>query len=101
MTSAGPEEYGFLASRTAGGMWPPTCAPCGFSWGNGFAVFGIFCWVTHGVLPRASLSDRLPGTIDGAILSGTGQESAFLVWFGKRISGIERLRLGPKGTADC
>lgn len=38
-----------------------------------------------------------PGTVDGAILSGTGQEPALLVAFGKWLAGIERRRLGPKG----
>ena len=36
---------------------------------------------------------RYPGTVDGAILSGTGQESAPLIFFGRLLSGaIARLR---------
>jgi len=47
-------------------------------------------------LARLYLIDR-PGAVSGAILSGTGQESAFLVAFGKWIAGVERLRVGPSG----
>ena len=40
-----------------------------------------------------------PGVLTGAILSGTGQESAPLVALGKLLSEIERRRLGPRGIS--
>lgn len=40
-----------------------------------------------------------PGTLSGAILSGTGQESAALVAAGKALSRLEQLRLGPRGVS--
>ncbi len=40
-----------------------------------------------------------PGTVDGAILSGTGQENAFSVALGSFLSRLECLRLGPDGKS--
>ena len=42
---------------------------------------------------------RWPGTVDGAILSGTGQEPAPLVAAGRVLASLERLRLGPEGVS--
>ena len=42
---------------------------------------------------------RYPGTLDGAILSGTGQEPAPLVALGKALAGLECRRLGPRGVS--
>ena len=47
-------------------------------------------------LTRTYLIDY-PGTVDGAILSGTGQEPAPLVAFGKLLAGLECRRLGYDG----
>lgn len=38
---------------------------------------------------------RWPGEVDGAILSGTGQEPAFLVWAGKALAGLLSAQRGP------
>ena len=43
---------------------------------------------------------RWPGTVDGAVLSGTGQESRLNVALGRRIALWERRRLGPEGHSD-
>ena len=40
-----------------------------------------------------------PGTLDGAILSGTGQEPAPLVALGRALSALECRRLGPQGVS--
>lgn len=40
-----------------------------------------------------------PGTVSGAILSGTGQEPPALVAFGRLLAGLEALRLGPQGQS--
>ncbi len=42
---------------------------------------------------------RYPGDVDGAILSGTGQESAPLVALGKLLAGVERRRRGEHGVS--
>lgn len=42
---------------------------------------------------------RWPGTVSGAILSGTGQEPALMVALGKALASLERLRLGPRGVS--
>ena len=42
---------------------------------------------------------QYPGTLDGCILSGTGQESAPLVALGKALAEIECRRLGPAGVS--
>ena len=42
---------------------------------------------------------RYPGTLDGVILSGTGQESAPLVALGKTLAGLECRRLGLQGVS--
>ena len=42
---------------------------------------------------------RWPGTLTGAILSGTGQEPAPLVAFGKLLAGLECRRLGYDGVS--
>ena len=49
-------------------------------------------------LTRTYLIDH-PGTVDGAILSGTGQEPAPLVAFGKLLAGLECRRLGYDGVS--
>ena len=49
-------------------------------------------------LARTYLIDY-PGTLTGAILSGTGQESAPLVALGKLLAGVECRRLGPRGIS--
>ena len=41
-----------------------------------------------------------PGTLDGAILSGTGQEPAPLVALGRALSALECRRLGPQGVSS-
>ena len=42
---------------------------------------------------------RWPGTVDGAVLSGTGQEPAPLVAAGKLLASLECRRLGPDGVS--
>lgn len=42
---------------------------------------------------------RYPGTVDGAILSGTGQERAVLVGFGKAIASLISLLRGPDAVS--
>lgn len=42
---------------------------------------------------------RWPGTLSGAILSGTGQEPSLVVALGRALSVFERLRLGPRGVS--
>ena len=49
-------------------------------------------------LARTYLIDY-PGTLTGAILSGTGQESAPLVALGKLLAALECRRLGPRGIS--
>lgn len=40
-----------------------------------------------------------PGTLDGVILSGTGQEPAPLIALGRALAGLECRRLGPQGVS--
>ena len=49
-------------------------------------------------LTRTYLIDA-PGTVDGVILSGTGQEPAPLLAFGKGLAELECRRLGPQGVS--
>lgn len=49
-------------------------------------------------LARTYLIDW-PGTVDGVILSGTGQEKALMVAIGYLVSRLEYLRLGPDGKS--
>jgi alpha-beta hydrolase superfamily lysophospholipase len=100
-TAADPAEYGWFSDREgwsyitrdtravriwAGARWP----------GLPYAILGhsMGSFVT-----RTYLIDY-PGTVDGAILSGTGQEAAPLVALGKLIARLESRRLGPRGQSS-
>ncbi len=83
-TAAGPEEYGFLGERDGwehlvrdvkalrdqmGGQFP----------GLPYFLFGH----SMGSFVARTYLIRFPGTVDGCLLSGTGQEGAPLIAFGR------------------
>lgn len=97
-TARSPEEYGYLGER---GSWRNVACDVRqlrILTGERFPGIPYFL-MGHSMgsfLVRLYLIDW-PGTVDGAILSGTGQESPFLVAFGKLVARLEMLRVGPRG----
>lgn len=97
-TAANPEENGFLGLPHGWNCLTDDVRALRLLTGERFPGIPYFL-MGHSMgsfLVRLCLIDW-PGTVSGAILSGTGQESAFLVAFGKWLAGAERLRLGPRG----
>jgi alpha-beta hydrolase superfamily lysophospholipase len=97
-TARSPEEYGYLGERDG---WRNTaCDVRQLRVLTGKRFPGVpYFRMGHSMgsfLVRHYLIDW-PGTVDGAILSGTGQESPALVAFGKFIARLELLRVGPRG----
>lgn len=97
-TASGAEEYGFLGEKNGWRYLADDVRALRVLTGETFPGVPYFL-MGHSLgsfLVRLYLIEW-PGTVNGAILSGTGQESGFLVAFGKWLSGVERRRLGPKG----
>lgn len=89
LTATGREEYGYLAPK---GGWQHlvsdvhTLRARAGDWFPGLP-YVLFGHSMGSFVVRTYLIDR-PGDVDGAILSGTGQEAAPLVFFGKALSGL-------------
>ena len=95
-TAVGPEEYGFLAEKDG---WTHIT--------DDVRLLRVLTGERYGGLPYFLLGHsmgsfvartyliRWPGTVDGAILSGTGQEPAPLVAFGRAASGALCALRGP------
>ncbi len=97
-TSADPQEYGFLGESGGWRNVADDMRSLRLSVGGRFPGIPYFL-MGHSMgsfLVRLYLIDW-PGTVAGAILSGTGQETPWLVSFGKWLAGVERVRLGPRG----
>lgn len=99
-TAAGREEYGWFSHREgwryitqdtravrvwAGERWP----------GVPYVMLGH----SMGSFVARTYLIAYPGTVDGAILSGTGQEPAPLVALGRLAAALEVRRLGPRGQS--
>ena len=95
--TARPGEYGFFASKggwdlaardvrrlreLAGERWP----------GLPFFILGH----SMGSFLTRTYLIRWPGTVEGAVLSGTGQEPAAVVAFGRAVSGLLCALRGPR-----
>lgn len=97
-TARSPEEYGYLGQRDGWRHTADDIRQLRVETGRRFPGIPYFL-MGHSMgsfLVRLYLIDW-PGTVDGAVLSGTGQESPFLVDFGKFVARLELLRVGPKG----
>lgn len=98
--TAGPGEQGFFAPRNGWDLAVGEVRALRLRLGAGYPDLPYFL-LGHSMgsfLTRTYLI-RWPGTVTGAILSGTGQEPAPLVAAGKLVASLERLRLGPRGRS--
>ena len=83
-TAAGPEEYGFLGERDGWDHLVADVKALRDRMGERFSGLPYFL-LGHsmGSFVARTYLIRFPGTVDGCLLSGTGQESAPLLAFGR------------------
>ncbi len=95
-TARGPEEYGFLGERDGWEHLTQDVRALRVRMGEVFDGVPYFL-LGHsmGSFVARTYLIRWPGTVDGCILSGTGQEKAPLVAFGKVVSSLLCALRGP------
>lgn len=88
-TARGPEEYGFVARKDGWTHLANDVHALRMKMGETYPGIPYFL-LGHsmGSFVARTYLIRWPGTVDGCILSGTGQESPLTVAFGKAVAGI-------------